>query len=92
MPLTGFEHTIPAGKRPQTHALDRAATGTGNYICLLSHKIYQLIACVITVPYNNTVGSCAPLTFEAHSQHVAEGTVLLYILCCKFLALLIRNV
>jgi hypothetical protein len=25
----GFEPTIPAGERPQTHALDRAATGTG---------------------------------------------------------------
>ena len=24
----GFEPTIPAGERPQTHALDRAATGT----------------------------------------------------------------
>jgi hypothetical protein len=25
----GFEPTIPAGERPQTHTLDRAATGTG---------------------------------------------------------------
>ena len=25
----GFEPTIPAGGRPQTYALDRAATGTG---------------------------------------------------------------
>jgi len=25
-----FEPTISAGERPQTHALDRAATGTGN--------------------------------------------------------------
>ena len=24
-----FEHTISAGERPQTYALDRAATGTG---------------------------------------------------------------
>jgi len=23
----GFEHVIPASERPQTHALDRAATG-----------------------------------------------------------------
>jgi len=30
MPPVGFEPTIPAGERPQTHALDRAATGTGN--------------------------------------------------------------
>jgi hypothetical protein len=29
MPLVGFEPTISAGERPQTYALDCAATGTG---------------------------------------------------------------
>jgi len=29
MPPVGFELKISAGKRPQTYALDRAATGTG---------------------------------------------------------------
>ena len=29
MPPVGFEPTISAGARPQTYALDRAATGTG---------------------------------------------------------------
>jgi hypothetical protein len=29
MPPVGFERTIPAGARPQTYALDRAATGIG---------------------------------------------------------------
>ena len=29
MPPVGFEPTISAGKRPQTYALDRTATGTG---------------------------------------------------------------
>ena len=32
MPSVGFEPTISAGERPQTYALDRAATGTGIYI------------------------------------------------------------
>ena len=27
----GFELTISAGERPQTYALDRAATGTGQF-------------------------------------------------------------
>ena len=31
MPLVGFEPTISPGERPQTYALDRAATGTSNY-------------------------------------------------------------
>jgi hypothetical protein len=30
MPPAGFEPPIPVNKRPQTHALDRAATGTGH--------------------------------------------------------------
>jgi len=30
MPLAGFEPTIPASERPQTHALDRTATWIGN--------------------------------------------------------------
>ena len=29
MPPVGFEPTISAGELPQTHAFDRAATGTG---------------------------------------------------------------
>ena len=29
MPLVEFEPTISAGERPQTYALERAATGTG---------------------------------------------------------------
>ena len=29
MPSVGFERTVTAGDRPQTYALDRAATGTG---------------------------------------------------------------
>ena len=36
MPPVGFEPTISAGERPQIHALDRAATGTG--IMPLTHK------------------------------------------------------
>ena len=34
----GFEPTIPASKRPQTHALDRATTGTGRKVCYKNDK------------------------------------------------------
>jgi len=30
MPQAGFEPVIPVGERPQTHASDRMATGTGS--------------------------------------------------------------
>jgi len=43
MPPVGFEPTIPASQRPQTHALDRAATGASCvlycillYLCIVS--------------------------------------------------------
>jgi len=32
MPPVGFETTISAGERPQTYALDRAATGVGTCV------------------------------------------------------------
>ena len=32
-----FEPTISAGERPQTYALDRAATGTGKAVCTDTH-------------------------------------------------------
>jgi hypothetical protein len=31
MPLAGFEPAVTASERPQTYALDRAATGIGNF-------------------------------------------------------------
>ena len=39
MPPVGFELTISAGERPQTYALDRAATGTG-ILRRLTDKIF----------------------------------------------------
>jgi hypothetical protein len=32
MPPAGFKSTIPASERPQTHAIDRAATGIDSNI------------------------------------------------------------
>ena len=41
MPPVGFEPTISAGERPQTYALDRAATGTGLFaIQINKYTIY----------------------------------------------------
>ena len=38
MPPVGFEPTISVGERPQTYALDHAATGTGIYIYIYIYK------------------------------------------------------
>ena len=36
-PPRGFEHTIPARERPQTHALDRVATGIGTHLLVTKY-------------------------------------------------------
>jgi hypothetical protein len=41
MPSAGLEPTIPASKRPQTYALDRAATGVSIRICVDCQNIIQ---------------------------------------------------
>jgi len=40
MPPAEFEPAIPTNERPQTHALDRAATGTGIYTKTQKIKLY----------------------------------------------------
>jgi len=53
MPPVEFEPTISAGERPQTYALDRAATGTGNkmVICWGIWNIYLII--MKYLPFSN---------------------------------------
>ena len=46
MPPVGFEPTISAGERPQTYALERAATGTG-----VKHIIRNLILRIGTLSF-----------------------------------------
>ena len=47
MPSVGFEPTISAGERPQTYALERAATGTGTLCFIYATKLKQ-ISCSYT--------------------------------------------
>jgi hypothetical protein len=42
MPSAGFEPAIPASERPQTHALDRGATGIGWYTLYSRNIIVKL--------------------------------------------------
>jgi hypothetical protein len=44
MPPAGFEPTIPASERPQTHALDRAVTGIGGMRPLLQANNKDLLS------------------------------------------------
>jgi len=55
MSLKAFEPAIPASQRPQTHALDRAATGIGSWlirdICIKSFIGRTAAVAVTTGPY-----------------------------------------
>ena len=55
MPPVGFEPTISADERPQTHALDRAATGTDN--CKMYTDQIRFLATVYVANglYSNTL-------------------------------------
>ena len=63
MPLVGFEPTVSAGERPQTYALDRAATGTGT--------------CAASVLKIIPTKTPLPLSFPsfAHTHAMAHGTI-----------------
>jgi len=51
MPPAGFETAIPAIERPQTHALDRAANGTGSKILrpAKNRTVYNKLYVPVTV-------------------------------------------
>ena len=58
MTPVGFEPTISAGKRPQTYALDRAATGIGNWRDFPHEKTtqsaHQVLSSVTQTAQNNS--------------------------------------
>ena len=51
MPPVGFEITISAGERPQTYALDRAATGIGSQLLVTIPKYHAVTQLVETLRY-----------------------------------------
>ena len=66
MPPAGFEPAIPAGEKPQNHALDRAATGTRLYCAE-----YQ----VLCITYKNgRPGSIPGQSVEVNGGHSGTRT------------------
>jgi len=60
MPPAGFKHVIPASVRPQTHALDRTATGIGpsiNIIRFIKSIIIRLVGRTARTGYGNFIRS-----------------------------------
>jgi len=83
MPPVEFEPTISASERPQTHALDRAATGIG-YIWLNDLKF---IGCKIIIFYLNTyiltsLGRFLPKN-EAYTIQITQFNLL--VITCTYI-------
>ena len=58
MPPVGFEPAISAGERPQTYALDRAATGSGLavYIIVWNYRfVYYLPGNSVALPVDGVI-------------------------------------
>jgi len=76
MPPVGFEPTISAGERPQTHALDRAATGTGNQ--LLEYYINWNASYMCIYIYMNASFASSLITLQ-RTRVIKEELIELYI-------------
>ena len=69
-PPGGFEPTIPAGERPETYVLDRAATGTGKKMSIYNTQINLL----------KSTGHVMYQQFNIQQQYVLP-TLYLCVLC-----------
>ena len=75
MPPVGFEPTISAGERPQTYALDRAATGTGIKITIILQNTQLVYVSGVTGPpsHQRTVvqnSLCVPCGGSVRQKYV----------------------
>jgi hypothetical protein len=68
MPPAGFESAIPASERPQTHALDLAATGIGTFSSII---IIIIITTTLYRPCRPTV--VARVTEQPEVRRPAEA-------------------
>ena len=64
-----FESTISVGERPQTYALDRTATGTGQYLvlCITIQNVQHQTSCLKC--------SCRRISGERHRVRALWGNI-----------------
>ena len=71
MPWVGFEPTISAGQRPKTYALDRAATGIGQFL-------YSLTICMLHYDPQHVSSSKLLVLRRTNCITTASGIVTLH--------------
>ena len=70
MPPAGLEPTISAGERPQTYALDRAATGTGTTDANIIFKVESVLKQI--TPLSRRMLTFFTKPFQWRIIHVTE--------------------
>ena len=70
MAPVGFEPTISAGDRPQTYALDRAATGIGLNIPLLSINMFSFDHSACPVILNTSLKTSGNIAVDCSSLSI----------------------
>ena len=94
MPPVGFEPTISAGERPQTYALDHAATGTDKYIiyiyiCMYVCVCVYMYVCVCIYIHTHThicvcVCVCVRVCVSFNWEIISLGSaIILCVLLCR---------
>jgi hypothetical protein len=75
MPPVGFKPTIPASERPQTHALDRAATGIGDIIQYTSKITHLHTASALCLGRIRTPDSSITKQTCSNDRHLPHSDV-----------------
>ena len=77
MPSVGFEPTISAGERPQTYALDRAATGTGK---IQFHTVLEYSSVNVMLGRATLCTVSLPLLYKDQLGNTLQGKYVLRVL------------
>jgi len=75
MPSVGFEPTISEDERPQTYALDRAATGTGRHVDWIKKKT------VVTNHLQKEIIISLKVLMNAVTKVVVAGRFMFFLPC-----------
>jgi hypothetical protein len=81
IPHAGFELTIPASQRPQTHSLDGAATGLGRYVHINSRGLHGIYIHKRMYLHALALGAAIPNVFMAWLRACLKVTHPYYNLC-----------
>jgi hypothetical protein len=75
MPPAGLEPTVAAGERPQTNALDRAATGTGERLITLQKSFVSNVYPRCCCSFSSSNSLLAGMNEGCGTVHTSEESL-----------------